>query len=144
MNKRPFTCIRLLLLALAMSAACTAAEIPDRDAQAIRAVVTAQLEAFAQDDAARAFSYATANIRAQFGSAESFMSMVRTSYPVVYRHRSVQFEKPANIEGEVIQAVRLTDNEGHAWLALYPMQRDNDGSWRINGCQLARAPGVST
>lgn len=143
------SCARLtgfcaLLIAFATSGACAAAEIPDRDAQAIRAVITAQLDAFAQDDAARAFSYATSGIRAQFGSADAFIAMVRTTYPVVYRNRSVQFESARSIDGEIIQPVRLTDIEGRAWLALYPMRRDADGSWRINGCQLARAPGVST
>ncbi len=139
-----FVFIRALFLALLLSAACDAADMSDRDTQAIRAVISDQLDAFARDDAQRAFSYATAGIRAQFGTAEAFMTMVRTGYPAVYRHRSIQFEKPANIEGEIIQPVRLTDAEGRAWLALYPMQRDADGSWRINGCQLARAPGVST
>lgn len=135
---------RALLLFCALIGACAAAEIPDRDAQAIRAVVSEQLDAFARDDATRAFSYATPEIRAQFGTADAFMTMVRTSYPAVYRPRSVQFEKPSNIGGEIIQPVRLTDAEGRAWLALYPMQRDRNGTWRINGCQLARAAGVAT
>ena len=67
--------------------------------------------------------------------------MVRTAYPVVYRPHSVQFEKPVVVEGEVIQPVRMTDAEGRAWIALYPMQRQADGGWRINGCQLARLAG---
>ena len=67
--------------------------------------------------------------------------MVRTGYPVVYRPQSVQFEKPAVVVGEVIQPVRMTDAEGNAWIALYPMQRQADGVWRINGCQLARLQG---
>ena len=31
-----------------------------------------------------------------------------------------------------------------AWLALYPMQRQPDGSWRTNGCQLVRRAGTET
>ncbi len=57
------------------------------------------------------------------------------------RPKTVQFEKPVVIEGEVVQPVRMTDVEGRAWVALYPMQRQADGGWRINGCQLARLPG---
>jgi len=30
------------------------------------------------------------------------------------------------------------------WLALYPMEKQSDGSWRINGCQLARLPARET
>jgi len=42
------------------------------------------------------------------------------------------------------RAVRLTDADGRAWIALYPMQRQPDGSWRTNGCQLARLAGTRT
>ena len=144
MNKVLTAFGRAFLLAVMLYTACAAADIENRDAQAIRDVVSEQLDAFARDDATRAFSYATPEIRSQFGTADAFMTMVRKSYPAVYRPRSVQFEKPANIAGEIIQPVRLTDAEGRAWLALYPMQRDRNGTWRINGCQLARAAGVAT
>ena len=118
-----------------------AAEVLREDALAIRAVITDQLDAFTHDDALRAFSLATTSIRAQFGTPEVFMNMVRTAYPVVYRPQAVQFEQPIVVEGEVIQPVRMTDAEGRAWVALYPMQRQADGGWRINGCQLARLAG---
>jgi hypothetical protein len=137
--------IRAFLLALLLSCTSTAlsaAEVTRQDALAIHAVIADQLDAFTRDDAPRAFSLATTGIRAQFGTPEAFINMVRSAYPVVYRRKTVQFEKPAVVEGEVIQPVRMTDAGGHAWIALYPMQREADGSWRINGCQLARLPGL--
>jgi len=72
------------------------------------------------------------------------MDMVRRSYAVVYRPRSVAFEPALVIDGELVQPVRLTDADGRAWIALYPMQRQPDGSWRTNGCQLARLAGTQT
>ena len=45
------------------------------------------------------------------------------------------------IDGQVVQPVRMIDGEGRAWLALYPMQRQPDGSWRTNCCQLGRLAG---
>jgi hypothetical protein len=139
--------MRLFLLALILfgsSAALPAAEVSPGDALAIRAVIADQLDAFTHDDAPRAFSLAATGIRAQFGTPEAFMNMVRSAYPVVYRRKSVQFEQPEAIESEVIQPVRMTDAEGRTWLALYPMQREANGGWRINGCQLARLPGQET
>ena len=136
--------IRSFLLALFLvgaSASLPAAEVSREDALAIRAVIAEQLDAFTHDDAPRAFSQATPGIRAQFGSPEVFINMVRTAYPVVYRPKTVQFEKSVLIEGQVIQPVKMTDAEGHMWVALYPMQRQADGGWRINGCQLARLAG---
>jgi hypothetical protein len=129
------------LLFLGISFSSSAAEISTADAAAIRAVVEQQLDAFARGDARRAFALATNGIRARFGNAEAFMAMVRADYPVVYRPRRVDFDKPAVIEGEIMQPVRMIDADGAAWIALYPMQRQPNGGWRINGCQLARLTG---
>jgi len=107
----------------------------------VREVIEAQIDAFRRDDAALAFSLATPSIRQTFGSPENFMDMVRSSYAVVYRPTSVAFEAPVAIDGEIVQPVRMTDAEGRAWLAIYPMQRQPDGSWRTNGCQLGRLSG---
>jgi hypothetical protein len=131
----------VLALVLGLADASPAAELPAADAAAIRAVITEQLEAFARDDGPRAFALATHGIRERFGSAAAFMDMVRTGYPVVYRPRSVHFEPAALVDGEVIQPVRMTDADGQAWVAFYPMQRQSDGRWRINGCQLERLRG---
>jgi hypothetical protein len=136
----------LFALALCLAPLPALAEEPlsAADARAVREVIEAQLDAFQRDDAPRAFSYATAGIRATFGTPEIFMEMVRTSYAVVYRPRSVRFEPPLLIDGEVVQPVRMTDAEGRAWLALYPMLREPERGWRINGCRLARLQGGET
>jgi hypothetical protein len=130
-----------LLLALAPLPAKAQSAVLPEDARAVRAVIEAQLDAFRKDDAAGAFSLATPGIRETFGSPENFMNMVRSSYAVVYRPTSVAFEAPVVIDGQIVQPVRMTDAEGRAWLAVYPMQRQPDGSWRTNGCQLGRLSG---
>ena len=139
---RRLLCAVLLAFAPPLAAAQSAVS-PD-DARAVREVIEAQLDAFRKDDAARAFSLATPGIRETFGSPENFMDMVRRSYAVVYRPKSVAFEAPVAIDGQVIQPVRMTDAEGRGWLAIYPMQRQPDGSWRTNGCQLGRLAGQAT
>ena len=132
-----------LVLALAPALAGAQA-ISDADARAVRAVIEAQLDAFKRDDAKRAFSYATPGIRDSFGTAERFMAMVREQYAVVFRPRSVSFEAPLMAGEDLVQPVHLTDGEGHAWMAIYPMVKLPDGSWRINGCHLARLPARET
>jgi hypothetical protein len=119
--------------------AANAQAVSREDAAAVRMVIEAQIDAFRKDDAARAFSYATNNIRLTFVTAENFMEMVRTQYAVVYRPHTVAFDVPVPIDDdELVQPVRLTDDEGRNWVALYPMQRGADGVWRTNGCQLRR------
>jgi len=137
------TCMTLCTVVFFLGATNAAAEdaVSPGDARAVREVIEAQLDAFKKDDAARSFSLATASIRERFGSADNFLEMVRSSYAVVYRPRSVLFETPVLIDGEVVQPVRMTDAEGRGWIALYPMQRQPDGSWRTNGCQLGRLAG---
>jgi len=127
-----------LLLALVPFVA-SAQAVSNADAAAVRKVIEAQIDAFSKDDAARAFSYATSGIRLTFGTAENFMEMVRSQYAVVYRPKTVAFDKPIALDDDqLVQPVRMTDADGRAWIALYPMERGSDGVWRTNGCQLRR------
>ena len=135
--------IAALLLLLAPSVGY-GQSVSAADARAVRTVIEAQLEAFRRDDAPRAFSYAAPGIRDSFGTPEKFMAMVREQYAVVYRPRSVSFEEPLLVGDDLVQPVRMTDGYGHAWMAIYPMARQPDGSWRINGCHLARLPARET
>ena len=134
----------LFVAAMLFAAASPAAEISKADAAAIRKVISDQIDAFAHDDGPRAFSLATAGIQATFGTPDAFMEMVKTQYPVVYRPRSVRFLPPEIVHGEVVQRVRMTDDTGVAWLAIYPMLREAGRGWRTNGCLLHRLPGVQT
>lgn len=106
------------------------------DAAAIRAVIEHQLAAFQVDDAAAAFSDASPGIQAKFGTPDIFMEMVRTGYQPVYRPRQTEFrELVAGPEGPV-QKVFFVGPDDRPVLALYSMEREDDGSWRISGCVL--------
>ena len=132
-----------LLIGLLGSATAIAQvpEVSDNDSQAIRQVITAQLAAFRHDDATEAFSYASPAIRAQFGTAERFMSMVRNQYQPVYRPGAIAFGTVEKIHDVITQQVVLLDQEGRSVQAFYPMEQQPDGSWRIAGCYLAPATG---
>jgi len=109
-------------------------------AQQVRDVIQAQLDAFAADDARRAFSYAAPGIRRMFGTPERFLEMVREGYPVVYRAASIGFLKPEANGRTVIQAVEMADGEGKLWVAVYQLERHR-GAWRIAGCELVPSDG---
>jgi len=128
--------------ALAAPLGAAATPLPDADAAGVRATVQGQLDAFAADDAARAFSFAAANVRQRMGTAERFMAMVRAGYPVVYRPASVAFLVPQRLaDGTVVQRAQMTDARGEAWLAVYTLVRQKDKSWRISGCEVQPAKG---
>jgi Domain of unknown function (DUF4864) len=131
-------------LALFTVSAARAERVSSDDTRAVRAVVEAQLSAFAADDAKRAFSYAAPAIREMFGTPDRFMEMVRAGYPVVYRPASVVFLNPEWIEGQLVQGVHLTDASGALWLAVYRLERQPDKSWRISGCEVQPSSGKMT
>ena len=117
------------------------AAVSANDAREVQLVVRAQLDAFAADDADRAFGYAAASIQQMFGTPEQFIRMVRSAYPVVYRPASVTFLRPRPDARVVVQPVHMTDGNGGSWLAVYRLERQQDKSWRIAGCVLVANSG---
>jgi hypothetical protein len=127
----------LSALVLAVGVAAAQAGPPaDTDAEAIRNVIARQVEAFRADDGEAAFAFASPGIRRQFGNATTFMDMVRGGYAPVYRPRSLAFGSIERFEDVFVQRVRVIGSDGRRVLALYAMERQPDGSWRIAGCQL--------
>jgi ketosteroid isomerase-like protein len=111
----------------------------DRDA--IRQVITQQLEAFQRDDAVEAFSYASPSIQAQFETPAAFITMVRDAYEPVYRPRSTLFLEPMVVSGQVAQPVQVVGPDEELRVAYYLMERQPDGTWRIAGCMLGKPQG---
>ena len=134
----------LVLAGLCFAAPGGTATVSAVDARAVQLVVRAQLDAFADDDAKLAFSFAAPSIRGMFGTPENFLEMVRSGYPVVYRPASVTFLKPTPDANEIVQPVQMTDGQGGSWLAVYRVQRQKDKSWRITGCVLVPERGQAT
>ena len=129
-------CVFLFLLNLT-------AKAEDDDA-VIQRSIEAQLEAFRSGDAQRAFSFASDQIRDIFGTPENFIAMVRSQYAVMIAPTSIVFLKLEHENGATLQPVQLSDDHGQLWLAVYSMQLDAQGSWRINGCVLRQLHGNST
>lgn len=108
---------------------------------ALRSLVERQIDAFRHDDGATAFSFATPGLREMFGDPDRFMSMVRDGYRPVYRPRSYAFgpEREAATGPEL--SLRIQDEAGADWDAVYSFEKDGEGAWRISGCRLVKAPG---
>jgi hypothetical protein len=129
----------LLFLAAALPAPAIAqGAVSDADRSAIVSVIRQQLDAFQRDQAIEAFSYASPTIQGIFGTPENFMEMVRTGYGAVYRPREVQFGDILPSAGGPTQRVLFVGPDGVPVEALYFMQLQPDGQWRINGVQVLR------
>ncbi|CAG0964986.1 hypothetical protein BURK1_00916 [Burkholderiales bacterium] len=123
--------------ALAFAQAPPAGTLPAEEWRAIRSIVLAQREALVAGDAARAFSHASDGIRVQFGDAETFMDMVDRSYRALVEARSADALEGAVIDGLVIQPLRLVMPDDTVLVALYTMERQRGGAWKIAGCVIA-------
>lgn len=121
-----------LFLALALIFPAAA---EDRRAD-FEAIIKAQIEAFSRDDGATAFAFASPGIQGMFGNPDRFMEMVRAGFAPVYRPRSYSFEPPIVADGLPAQPVRVIGPDGRGVIALYRMERQPDGSWRIAGVTL--------
>ena len=107
------------------------------DWKEIQRVIAAQRQALVDGDGSRAFAFAAPSTQRHFGDADAFMRMVREGYDALVRARYVEFLDGAVIGGEVVQPLRLVLPDGTVLVAIYGMQQQRDGSWRIASCVIA-------
>jgi hypothetical protein len=120
-----------------------ASEVTDSDRTRFRTVISDQIDAFRHDDDATAFAHASPSIRSRFGTPEAFMTMVRRLYMPVYRPRRFDFGVVTEELGVPTRRVDLVGPDGSLWTALYAMERQPDGTWRISSVVLIRTGGES-
>ncbi len=131
----------VLALVIGLIAGAAQAQTPG-DRAAIQSVITGQLDAFQHDDAAGAFAQASPMIQEMFGTPGNFLTMVQSGYPPVYRSKQSVFAGLDQEDGRIVQRVELVGPDGRDYLALYTMEQQPDGSWKINGCQLTASEKV--
>ncbi len=135
----------LALLMSMVTSIAWAGEVPSaQDRDAIQSVISQQLDAFNHDDADAAFAYASPMIQHMFGTPGNFIGMVERGYPPVFRSKRPQFGALDTAEDDFVQHVYITGPDGVRYLALYHMEKQPDGSWKISGCQLTESAPLAT
>jgi len=134
--------VRLLLLALLIAPVAAAAPagaptLQPAEWKAIEQAIGGQRAALKAGDGAKALTFATPSIRDQFGTPDRFMRMVRDGYAPLLAARDTVFLEGAVIEGAVIQPLRLILPDNTVLVAIYQMERQKDGRWKIAGCVIA-------
>ena len=117
------------------------ADDAERD-EAIAAVISDQLDAFAKDDEDRAFSHASPSIQLHFDSPGYFMEMVRRSYPMIYRPQSYELGGVRVVPDKIFQTASFVDQKYGRYQVLYEMQQQGDGAWKINGVRVVKSRDV--
>ena len=139
---------RLTAILAATLLALMTALIPARadDAASARAVIENQINAFLSDDMAAAYSFASPSIKQLYPDPNRFFDMVKRGYQPVYRPGNYAFgrSKAAADGSGLVQEVLIQGPDGQDWTALYSIERQPDGSFRINGVQMIKAAAPQT
>jgi Domain of unknown function (DUF4864) len=143
--------MRRMLLALALlpalfSFSLSAGAIAgDAEVQAAQTTIDSQLKAFIADDNEAAYSYAAPNVKQIFPTLDSFMSMVTGGYKPVQKPLSYTFGKAQQTGPTTIaQQVFLVGPDGKDYEALYTLELQPDGMYRITGVSLKASNSLST
>ena len=108
-----------------------------RKSISIRDVIRQQIEAFKRNEISAAFDLATPEIQDQFRTSDIFFQMVIKNYAVILTHKTWNFGNLTKIRNEeYIQTVNFYEKDGRVLKALYIMEQQPEGTWRIGGCKL--------
>lgn len=128
-----------------MLAFCWPAIAGEAEIKAVQQVIDSQLRAFQADDDAAAYSYAAPNITTMFPTVETFMGMVKKGYPQVDNPQSYSFGKAVERRpGSIAQQVMITGPDGKEYEAIYTLQQQPDGTFKITGVSLRASKSLST
>jgi hypothetical protein len=131
--------MRIAALLVCLIVAFSSVSARADDVATAQGVIRAQEQAFGRGDAAAAYSYAAPAVRELFPAPDIFMSMVQNGYAPVYRHKSFEFGGSKSEGNSISQRVHIVDADGEAWEALYTLEQQGDGSYKITGCSLLKA-----
>jgi Domain of unknown function (DUF4864) len=135
--------ISALIFALLLIVPAFAEDVTPADKQAFQQVISGQLNAFKSENGPLAYSFAAPLVTNIFPTVENFMAMVKHGYAPVYNNEKYQFGKlETDSAGRPAQHVSITTKDGKHYEAVYALQKQADGSWKISGCTLVEIPGV--
>ena len=131
---------RLFLFGAAALAVLPVHAQESSDITGAQAAISGQMEAFLADDRSGAYAYAAPNIKRLFPTVDGFIDMVERGYQPVRRPSSYAFGQSIPLgDGLLLQEVLITGPDGKGWKALYRMQLQDDGTWKIAGVSLKSA-----
>lgn len=138
MGALAFAALALALTTTAWANQAAPADVPTATIERMQAVITAQIDAFVNEDADAAYAFAAAPIKMRFPSANLFVSMVERGYPAVYSPQSFSFAAAALTPNGPAQQVEFVGEDGQVWRGLYTFVEADAGDLLISGVFLRR------
>ena len=110
----------------------------------IRTVIEAQLNAFSLGDAEAAFNAVSLEVKKNYKTANSFMSMVLNNYTPLFFAKKWRFDQLISEDEGSVQVLYVNDPMGNDWVALYKMVKGQNGTWKIDNVNMALIKGLLT
>jgi hypothetical protein len=100
-----------------------------------QSVIESQIQAFLDENAELAYSYAAPLIKMKFTNPVEFMSMVKNYYEPVYNPKQFYFLDAKYYEGAIYHQLQVISQKNESFLATYSLIQD-EGRWKISGCAV--------
>jgi hypothetical protein len=112
----------------------------EAEIKAAQSSIEAQIRAFLAGEDETAYSFAAPNIKRIFPTVEQFMAMVRNGYQPVWKPQNFAFGDAMEMSPTaIIQKVLVTGPDGKNYEAVYTLELQDDGTFRITGVSLRGA-----
>ena len=98
-------------------------------------IIESQIQAFLDENAELAYSYAAPLIKMKFNNPLEFMSMVKNYYEPVYNPKQFYFIDARYFEGAIYHQLQVVSQQDESFLATYSLIQD-EGEWKISGCAV--------
>ena len=98
-------------------------------------IIESQIQAFLDDNAELAYSYAAPMIKLKSNNPIEFMSMVKNYYEPVYNPKQFYFIDARYFEGAIYHQLQVISQQDESFLATYSLIQD-EGNWKISGCAV--------
>jgi hypothetical protein len=98
-------------------------------------IIESQIQAFLDENAELAYSYAAPLIKMKFNNPLEFMSMVKNYYEPVYNPKQFYFIDARYFEGAIYHQLQVISQQDESFLATYSLIQD-EGKWKISGCAV--------
>ena len=98
-------------------------------------IIESQIQAFLDENAELAYSYAAPLIKMKFNNPLEFMSMVKNYYEPVYNPKQFYFIDARYFEGAIYHQLQVISQQDESFLATYSLIKDG-GKWKISGCAV--------
>ena len=127
--------ILLIITFLSISSLAKSEISHEKEFDETQFIIESQIQAFLDENAELAYSYAAPLIKMKFNNPLEFMSMVKNYYEPVYNPKQFYFIDARYFEGAIYHQLQVISQQDESFLATYSLIQD-EGKWKISGCAV--------